>query len=108
MIREAAADLPLAEPSPVVWANIRAQLDAEGAFRPSESVWRRLFAGIALPRPVPVGILASLIVVASALSVPNLSRLDSPESNRASLTSAAVDTFPGEDGKPAIAPMRSL
>jgi hypothetical protein len=99
MIRQAAAEIPLEEPSPVVWANIRAQLDAEGAFHHKESGWRGLFSGISFPRPVPVGILASLIVIASALSVPNFSRLGSPESAPASLAAAtAGDAFPGEDG----------
>ena len=32
-IRQAARDLPQEEPSRVVWANVRARLEAEGAFR---------------------------------------------------------------------------
>ncbi len=31
-IRQAARELPLEEPSPAVWANVRARLEAEGAF----------------------------------------------------------------------------
>ena len=33
-VRDAAQHLPLAEPSPAVWAHVRAQLAAEGAFAP--------------------------------------------------------------------------
>ena len=68
MIRQTAAAIPLEEPSAVVWANVRAQLEAEGAFQKSRG-WHRFFSGISLPHPVPVGVLASLMILGSALTL---------------------------------------
>ena len=100
MIRQAAADLPLAEPSPAVWANIHAQLEAEGAFRQPMGLWHRLFSGSAFPHAVPVGVLASLVILASALTVPrqNDPRWDASESAAASTALATTaELSPSED-----------
>jgi hypothetical protein len=91
MLRRAAAELPLEEPSPVVWAKVRAQLDADGAFHQNVSGWLRIFSGISFPRPVPVGVLASLIVLASALTVPNTLRWESQESAPPSLAASTTE-----------------
>jgi hypothetical protein len=70
-IRQAARELPWEEPSPVVWANVHAQLEAEGAFHAHVGFWRRLLAWRYLPRPVPAGVLAGLVILASALTMPS-------------------------------------
>ncbi len=70
MIRQAAREMPVEEPSPVVWANVRARLEAEGVLRPQISVWRNLLAWRYLAHPAPVGVLAGLIILGSLLSVP--------------------------------------
>jgi len=38
-LRAAALELPLEQPSPAVWSNIRAQLAATGAFAEKVSLW---------------------------------------------------------------------
>ncbi len=70
-IREAAKSLPDVEPSRVVWANVRAALQAEGAFGEPVSVWRQLLTWRLLPQAVPLGILIALVLVGSVLSLPS-------------------------------------
>jgi len=86
-IREAAHTLPPEEPSRVVWANIRTRLEAEGAFAgASAGGWRQLLSWRFLPQPVPLGVLAGLVVLGAVLSLPsrNLPRWGSPQEVAAS------------------------
>ena len=69
VISESAA-LGFEEPPPRVWANIRAALEAEGAFREPRGWWARWVAQLApVPSPAAVGVLASLVILALSLSV---------------------------------------
>jgi hypothetical protein len=70
-IREAARSLPQEEPSRVVWANVRAQLEAEGAFGTPVRGWRQILAWRLFPQPVPLGVLAGLVVLGAVLSMPS-------------------------------------
>jgi hypothetical protein len=70
-IRAAARDLPQEEPSRVVWANVRATLEAEGAFGNPVSGWRQLLAWRTLPHAIPLGVLAALVVIGSVLTLPS-------------------------------------
>jgi len=70
-IRQAARDLPMEEPSPVVWANVRAQLEAGGAFGTPVRGWRQILAWRWVPQAVPLGVLAALILVGSILTLPS-------------------------------------
>jgi hypothetical protein len=70
-IREAARDLPQEEPSRVVWANVRARLEAEGAFGAPVSGWRQILSGHLFPQAIPLGVLAVLVLVGSVLSLPS-------------------------------------
>ncbi|MGA3326004.1 MAG: anti-sigma factor [Terriglobia bacterium] len=70
-IRQAARDLPLQEPSRAVWANVRARLEAEGAFGTPVSGWRQVLAWRMFPRAVPLGVLAVLVFLGSALTLPS-------------------------------------
>jgi hypothetical protein len=64
------ATLGFEEPSPRVWANIRATLEAEGVFREPGGWWARWVSRLAsLPSPAAVGALASLVILALSLSV---------------------------------------
>ena len=95
LIRLAAREMPREEPSPVVWANVRARLEAEGAFRPQGSGWRKLLTWWAIPHPVPVAALAGLVILGSLLSLPPRSaqRWDAPEAaptSPAMLTTSAT------------------
>ena len=69
-LRTAARELPLEEPSPVVWANIRAQLSAEGAFAEKSGVWSWLWQLDFLRRPVPVAAFACMLVLGCWLTAP--------------------------------------
>jgi hypothetical protein len=70
-IRQAARDLPLEEPSRVVWANVRARLEAEGVFSPPASGWRQIMSWRMFPHAVPVGVLAVLVFLGSFLTLPS-------------------------------------
>jgi len=70
-IRQAARELPLEEPSRVVWANVRARLEAEGAFGTPVSGWRQLLARRVFPHAIPVGVLALLVLLGSVLTLPS-------------------------------------
>ena len=54
-IRQAARELPQEEPSRVVWANVRARLEAEGAFGAPVSGWRQILAWRIFPHAGPPG-----------------------------------------------------
>jgi hypothetical protein len=70
-IRDVARSLPQAEPSRVVWANIRARLEAEGAFEAPVSGWRQILAWRQFPHAVPLGVLAALVFIGSLLTLPS-------------------------------------
>jgi hypothetical protein len=70
-IRQAARELPLEEPSRGVWANVRARLEAEGAFGVPVSGWRQILAWRIIPHAAPVSVLAALVVLASVLTLPS-------------------------------------
>lgn len=72
-IREAARNLPMEEPSRVVWANVRARLEAEGAFGVPVSGWRQIMAWRFLHHAIPMGVMAFLIFLGSALTLPSTS-----------------------------------
>jgi hypothetical protein len=72
-IREIARELPGEEPSPVVWANVRASLAAEGAFDATVSGWRQILSWPILQHAVPLGVLAALVFLGSALTLPSRS-----------------------------------
>jgi len=100
-IREAAKNLPPEEPSRVVWANVRAKLEAEGAFGVPVSGWRQILSWRLVPQPVPLGALAALAFLAAVLSMPspNLRHWGIPEPASASApgTQIASAMPPGED-----------
>jgi hypothetical protein len=66
----AARELPLEEPSPVVWANIRARLAAEGAFAETAGAWNWFGQLDFLRRPVPVAAFACLLVLGCWVTAP--------------------------------------
>jgi hypothetical protein len=70
-IQQAAKSLPQEEPSPVVWANVRARLEAEGAFGVPVSGWRQILSWRLFPQPVPLGARAALAVLAAVLTMPS-------------------------------------
>jgi hypothetical protein len=80
-IQQAAQELPQLEPSRLVWANVRARLEAEGAFTAPVSWWRQVLAWRLSPHLVPLGVLASLVILGSALTLPsgNLQRWSGPQ-----------------------------
>jgi predicted nucleic acid-binding protein len=73
-IREAARELPQEEPSRVVWANIRARLEAEGAFGVPVSGWRQILAWRVFPHAIPLGVLAALVMLGSLLTLRDVQR----------------------------------
>ena len=70
-IRQAARDLPTEEPSRVVWANVRARLEAGGAFGVPVGGWRQILSWGTLHHAIPAGVLAVLVLVGSALTLPS-------------------------------------
>jgi hypothetical protein len=68
-IRQAARALPLEEPSRVVWANVRARLEAQGAFGVPVSGWRQAWR--MFPHAIPAGVLAALVLLGSVLTLPS-------------------------------------
>ena len=81
-IGEAARTLPQEEPSRVVWANVRARLEAQGAFGGAPAAgWRQLLPWRFLPQPAALGALAGLVILGAVLSLPSrdLSRWGSPQ-----------------------------
>jgi len=69
-LRTAAGKLPLEEPSPAVWANVRAQLSADGAFAEKEGVWSWLWQLDLLRRPVPVAAFACMLALGCWMTAP--------------------------------------
>ncbi len=70
-LRQAARDLPPAEPSRVVWANVHARLEAEGAFGVPVRGWRQWLAWRIFPHALPLGALAALVFLGSVLALPS-------------------------------------
>jgi hypothetical protein len=90
-LRTAARELPLEEPSPVVWANIRAQLSAEGAFAEKAGVWGWIWQLDFLRRPVPVAAFACMLALGCWLTAPrNNTQLESAASLAASAGESTV------------------
>jgi len=83
-LQAAARALPLEEPSPVVWANVRAQLAAEGAFAEHAGGWSRIGQLDFLRRPVPVAAFACLVALGWLLTAPWNYRRQEPASALAS------------------------
>jgi hypothetical protein len=87
-IRMVAHALPEVDPSPAVWANIRAVLAQEGALRPQRQGWRRLLNWQFLPNPATAAVLAGLVAFGLMLTTPtgHLSRWDPARTSVASTT----------------------
>jgi hypothetical protein len=69
-LRSAAREISLEEPSGGVWANIRAQLAAEGALTERPSLWDWFRQPEFLHRPVPVAAFACLLILGCFVTVP--------------------------------------
>jgi hypothetical protein len=69
-LRTAARELPVEEPAPAVWANIRAQLSAEGAFAEKPGAWSWLWQPEFLRRPLPVAAFACMLALGCWLTAP--------------------------------------
>jgi len=82
----AARELPLEEPSPAVWANIRAQLSAEGALAEKVGVGSWLWQLDFLRRPVPVAAFACMLALGCWLTAPR--NYPQPETTASLATSA--------------------
>jgi hypothetical protein len=74
-VRVAAKQLRLEEPSPLVWANLRAHLRQEGVIREEETAWSWLGHWRAHHQLAPVGALACLVILGSILTAPQTSLL---------------------------------
>jgi len=70
VLRAAVRELPLEEPSPVVWSNIRAQLAAEGAFAEKAGAWTWFRQLDFLRHPVPVAAFAFVLTIGCWLTAP--------------------------------------
>lgn len=74
-VRLAAKQLPLEEPSLLVWANLRTQLRQEGVIREQETAWSWWGRWRAHHQLAPVGALACLVILGSILTAPRTSLL---------------------------------
>jgi hypothetical protein len=101
-IRQAARELPQEEPSRVVWANVRSRLEAEGAFGTPARGWRQILAWRVFPQAAPLGVLTTLILLGSVLTLPSGSLQRWGGNNEAGISSAVPGislVIPaGEDG----------
>jgi len=70
-IQQAARNLALEEPSRVVWANVHAQLEAQGAFGTPVTGWRQILAWRFLSHPLPLAALAALVIMGAFLTLPS-------------------------------------
>jgi hypothetical protein len=93
-LRSAALEWPLEDPSPAVWANVRAQLEAAGAFAEKASVWDWFRQLDFLRRPLPVAAFACTLILGCLLTAPR----NSPEQ----------DTRFAFAGRPAGTAVRSM
>jgi hypothetical protein len=85
-LRSAALAMPLEEPSPAVWSNIRAQLAAAGAFAEKVSFWNWFGQLDFLRRPIPVAAFACLFILGCLVTAPR----SYPERD----TSSAITALP--------------
>lgn len=69
-LRSAAREIPLEEPSPAVWSNIRAQLVEEGALTERASLWNWFRQLDFLRHPVPVVGFACLVILGCFVTAP--------------------------------------
>ena len=99
----AARELPLEEPSPVVWANIRAQLSAQGAFAEKAGVWSWFGQLDFFRRPIPAAAFACMLALGCWLTATQNN--PQPSEATASLATSAVEpnvvrsmAFPGRTG----------
>jgi hypothetical protein len=83
-LRSAALELPLEEPSPAVWSNIRAQLVAAGAFAEKASFWNWFRQLDFLHRPIPVAAFTCMVILGCLLTAPR----NYPEQDTASAFTA--------------------
>ena len=93
-LRRAARELPLEEPSPAVWSNIRAQLEAAGAFAEKAGFWDWFRQLDFLRRPVPVAAFVGTLILGCLLTSPR----NNPEQDTHSVLS----------GRPAGTAVRSM
>ncbi len=101
-IRAAAQELPQEDPSRVVWAIVRANLEAEGAFDAPVPGWRHILSWRIFHQAIPAGVLAALVFLGSALTLPS-SRIERWDGSNEAANSPAVarmaSAMPtGEDG----------
>jgi hypothetical protein len=89
-IQLAAKDLPQQVPSPVVWANVRAQLEAEGVFKAPTSFWQQIKSWRRLPNAVPLAVLAALVVLGGMLTLPSDDALRSTGNNEVAMDQPSV------------------
>jgi len=69
-MRAAVKELPPAEPSPVVWAGLRARLEAEGVFHSPTRGWRFILAWPLRPQAVPLAVIGLLVALGVPLTLP--------------------------------------
>lgn len=96
VLRVESRALPQAEEvSPVVWANIRARLEADGLIRVSSPWWQK-WLGFMSPAHAraAMGALAALAILGAVVLVPMRSR---PDLSRRPNVAAVVSTVPGID-----------
>jgi len=79
-LRSTARALPLEEPSAVVWANVRAQLAAEGAFAEPSGAWNWIWQLDFLRRPIPVAAFACLVALGCLFTAPQNNPRQEPAS----------------------------
>jgi len=90
-VRFSVRQLPLQEPSPVVWANLHARLEQEGVFRPSVRGWGWWESLRALARPAPLGALSSLALLGVMfIATPSALQLPETAASASSAPQAAV------------------
>jgi len=92
-IRMSARELPWEEPSPAVWANLRAALEAEDAFRVPGDRWAWLGHLGLLRHPAPVGALASLAILGTLFTL-SPARLEPVRTSEAGLVAGLGENAP--------------
>jgi len=95
-VRLSAQQLPLEEPSPVVWANIHSRLEHEGLFRSDGQSLDWLGRLRAIAKPAPLGALACLAILGAMLIAPpnSLQQAESVASEPAVPQGAVVAAAP--------------
>jgi len=70
VLRAAVREMPLEEPSPAIWANIRIQLIREGALTERAGLWNWVRQLGFIAHPIPVAALACLLILGCFVTVP--------------------------------------